>query len=396
MEAREVIFVIAPKHASERNQTTTKTAMAKLMRAARLHSVGGPFLVDTIPIPEVRSTDVLVKVKAAGVVPNLRNVVSNYSKRFPFLPLPNLPAIYGLDSAGVVTQVGNQVRSGIAPGDRVYVNPGLSCGRCTACWHGARINCTSYTFQGSFGVCPGSQQIHKDYPYDGFGEYLTAPAANLVKLHDSISFEQGARFGYLGTAYSALRKAQFAPGQTVLIDGATGTLGIGAVLLALAMGAVKVFGTGRNKDLLDKLRKLDPQRIVPIALGSRATAEIVMEATSGYGVDAAIEALGPNAPVAAVLDSFNALRRGGKAINIGGVVDPIALDPFPLMCMQKSYIGSLWFSTAEGQLMADMAHAGTLNLGVFEHERFALEKVNEALDAVEQRSGGFTNVVIMH
>jgi alcohol dehydrogenase len=121
-----------------------------------------------------------------------------------------------------------------------------------------------------------------------------------------------------------------------------------------------------------------------------------MEATGGYGVDALIETLGPNAPVATVLDSFNALRRGGKAINIGGVADPIPLEPFPLMCLQKSYIGSLWFTTAEGQDMAAMAHAGTLNLGVFEHERFPLERVNEALDAIDKRTGGFTNVVIMH
>ncbi len=135
---------------------------------------------------------------------------------------------------------------------------------------------------------------------------------------------------------------------------------------------------------------------MPIALGERKTADIVMEATGGYGVDALIETLGPNAPVATVIDSFNALRRGGKAVNIGGVADPIPLEPFPLMCLQKSYIGSLWFSAAEGQDMADMAHAGTLNLGVFEHERFALEQINEALDAIDKRAGGFTNVVIMH
>ncbi|WP_309625852.1 alcohol dehydrogenase catalytic domain-containing protein [Methylibium sp.] len=370
--------------------------MTKMMRAARLHKIGDPFQVDTIPVPEVRPTDVLVEVKAAGVVPNLRNVVTNYPKWFPFLPLPTLPAIYGLDSAGVVAQVGSQVRADIKPGDRVYVNPGLSCGSCLACRRGDHINCTAYTFQGYFGFGPGSKQIYEDYPYGGFGQYLTAPAANLVKLPDSISFEQGARFGYLGTAYSALRKAQFSAGQTVLIDGATGTLGLGAVILALAMGAAKVFATGRNKAVLDRLHQLDPARIVPIALGERPTAEIVMDATGGYGVDALIEALGPNAPVSTVLDSFNALRRGGKAINIGGVADPIPLEPFPLMCLQKSYIGSLWFTTAEGQDMAAMAHAGILNLGVFEHERFPLERVNEALDAIDQRSGGFTNVVIMH
>ena len=97
-----------------------------------------------------------------------------------------------------------------------------------------------------------------------------------------------------------------------------------------------------------------------------------------------------------MLDSFNALRRGGKAINVGGVADPIPLEPFPLMCLQKSYIGSLWFTTAEGQDMADMAAAGTLNLKVFEHERFTLDQVNEALDAVDNRTGGFSNVVVMH
>ena len=87
--------------------------MTKMMRAARLHKIGDPFQIDTIPIPEVRPTDVLVEVKAAGVVPNLRNVVTNYPQWFPFLPLPQLPAISGLDSAGIVSQVGSQVRSDI-------------------------------------------------------------------------------------------------------------------------------------------------------------------------------------------------------------------------------------------------------------------------------------------
>lgn len=106
----------------------------------------------------------------------------------------------------------------------------------------------------------------------------------------------------------------------MLIDGATGTLGLGAVILALAMGAAKIFATSRNKALLDKLHQLDPTRIVPIALGSRPTAENEMEATGGYGVDALIEALGPNASVATVLDSFNALRRGcGRSHSTGAV-----------------------------------------------------------------------------
>lgn len=370
--------------------------MSNMMRAARLHGIGERFRIDNIPIPDVRPTDVLVEVKAAGVVPNLRNVVTSYPKWFPYLPLPKFPAIFGLDSAGVVAAVGSQIRSGIEPGDRVYINPGLSCGSCLACRRADPINCPAYTFQGYFGFGQGSEQVFEDYPYGGFGQFLTAPAANLVKLPESISFEQAARFGYLGTAYAALEKAQFAPGQSVLIDGATGTLGLCAVVLALAMGASKIFGTGRNEELLERIRNLDPTRVIPLTLGGLPIADSVMAATGAYGVDVLIESLGANAPPSTVLDSFEALRRGGIGVNIGGVADPVALDPFRLMCLQKSFVGSLWFTAAQGEDMVALADAGLLDLSVFQHERFTLEEINEALDATDQRTGGFTNVVITH
>jgi alcohol dehydrogenase len=358
--------------------------------------VGERFQIDQIPIPAVRDMDVLVEVKAAGVVPNLRNVVTHYPTWFPYLPLPRQPAIYGLDSAGVVVAVGSRVRADVKPGDRVYVNPGLSCGTCPACRGGDKVNCVAYTFMGYFGFGPGSQKLFEDYPYGGFGEYLTAPAENLVKLPDSISFEQAARFGYVGTAYSGLRKAKLQAGQTVLIDGSTGTLGMGAVISALAMGASKIFATGRNRALLEKVQAVDPRRIHAIALGERSASEVVMEATNGLGVDVVLEALGANAPAAAMVDSINALKRGGVAVNVGGVAETLPIDPIHMMVQQKSFVGSLWFTTAEGQAMAAMADAGTLNLNVFEHERFELEEVNEALDAVDQRTGGFTNVVVIH
>lgn len=144
--------------------------MTKMMQAARLHKVGEPFKIDTIPVPKVRPTDVLVEVKVAGVVPNLRNVVTHYPAWLPFLPLPPLPAIYGLDAAGVVAEVGSQVHADIKRGDRVYVNPGLSCGSCLACRRGETTNCTSYMFHGYFGFGPGSHQMFSDYPYGGFGQ----------------------------------------------------------------------------------------------------------------------------------------------------------------------------------------------------------------------------------
>jgi NADPH:quinone reductase-like Zn-dependent oxidoreductase len=84
------------------------------------------------------------------------------------------------------------------------------------------------------------------YPYGGMGEYMLAPQHNLVPLPDSVTFEQAARFGYLGTAYAALRKANVGPGTTILVNGATRVLGLGAVLIALGRGATRVLGTARQ------------------------------------------------------------------------------------------------------------------------------------------------------
>ena len=89
--------------------------MPTTMRAARMHAVGAPMSIDTIPVPKPGSTDVLVQVKACGMVPNLGNVLANWTKWFPHLPLPKLPAIFGLDPAGVVAEVGTQV-IGVKPG----------------------------------------------------------------------------------------------------------------------------------------------------------------------------------------------------------------------------------------------------------------------------------------
>jgi NADPH:quinone reductase-like Zn-dependent oxidoreductase len=97
------------------------------MLAARLHKVGDPMVLERLPIPKPRPTDVVVKVKACGIVPNLGNVLTHWQTWFPELRLPRLPAIFGLDVAGVIAEAGELVHD-FTPGDRVYVNPGLACG----------------------------------------------------------------------------------------------------------------------------------------------------------------------------------------------------------------------------------------------------------------------------
>jgi len=372
------------------------------MIAARLHAYGAPMTLDRIAVPTPRPTDVLVEVKACGVVPNLARVVSNF---FGTLTpdnklMPPLPAIFGLDPAGVVAAVGEQVLS-VRPGERVYVNPARSCGSCRMCRSGQPLDCPGFTLQGYFGR---SQEIMKAYPYGGLAQLITAPASALVRLPDSVGFQAAARFGYLGTAYAAMRKIGTGPGQTLLINGISGQLGLNAALLALAMGTTKILGTGRNAALLERVRALAPGRIEVVALadaperGSNPLSDPLVafakEATDGHGVDGMIDCLPPGAPAGAMMRALFCLRRGGRAVNVGAVLETLPLNAFWMMTNRIGLQGSVWFTTAEGEDMAAMAGAGTLNLAVLEHRVSPLSKINEVLGGMDRRDGGFTNFVI--
>jgi alcohol dehydrogenase len=362
------------------------------MRAARMHKVGAPMRLEDLPVPEPGPGHVRVAVHAASVVPNLPNILNSWPALFPQSPLPTLPAVFGMDPAGVVEAVGEGVED-IAPGERVYANPGRHCGSCRACRKDDSLNCASFSFAGYFGLSATSIGLLDRYS-GGFAEYVIAPAYSLVRLPDSLSFEAAARFGYLGTMYSALRRAGAAPGKSVLINGITGTLGIGAAFFASAFGLTQVYGTGRDRGLLQQLGKVDDSRLRLHALGDGPVDAWIREQTAGRGVDIYIDALGPGAPHETFQAGMRALARGGIAVNIGAVAGEVPIDIHRMMDQRLRLIGSAWFTAGEGQDMADLAAAGMLDLSPLEHQVFPLERVNDAVTGIARRNGGFTNFVI--
>lgn len=368
--------------------------MQDVMRAARLHDIGSAMTVDEIPIPTPESDEVLVRVEACGVVPNLGNVIKNYPTWFPDLPLPKLPAIFGLDPAGTVVAVGSRVFN-FLEGDRVYVNPARFCGSCRSCRNDDALSCERFGYSGYFGFSPAANDLLRHHPYGGFAQFMSAPQYSLVKLPANVSFDQAARFGYLGTAYAALRRGNAGPGMTVLVNGATGTLGLGAVLLALALGVTRILAVARDVDLLETVRKLAPQRIDTFSTtGPQSLQQWAYDSTSGVGVDLVVDTLGPGAPASAVTDAIDCLHRGAQAVHVGGVSELVPMNLFKLMAAQVQWLGSNWFTAGQGQDLADMAERGLLDLSVYETTAFSLDQINEALSSIAGRHGGFSNFVI--
>ncbi|MEJ8824504.1 alcohol dehydrogenase catalytic domain-containing protein [Variovorax humicola] len=382
---------------------TTLAPVPETMVAARLHAIGEPLKLDRIPVPKPRAFDVLVQVTACGIVPNMRRVIGNFfGTQMPDAKLfPNLPAIFGLDPVGVVAEVGEFV-TGVKAGERVYVNPARSCGSCRMCRTGRSIDCPVFTFQGYFGR---SRELMQAYPYGGFSQYITAPSNSLVKLPASVKDEEAGRLGYLGTAYGAMKRIHIGPGEVILINGISGTLGLCATLIALAMGATKILGTGRNVELLERVKAIAPHRIfvhavkdMPDGTPDPLTDPLLLwarEQTGGWGVDGMIDCLPPGAPASTMLRALHTLRRGGMAVNVGAVSQTLPLNAFWLCANRIALEGSVWFSTAEGEEMAAMAAAGSLDLTVFNHRRAPMSKIDEVLEQMSSsKDGGFANYVI--
>jgi alcohol dehydrogenase len=358
-----------------------------------MHRVGEPMRLEKLPIPEPVAGDVRVRVQAVNIVPNLTNILNHWPTQFPHMPLPTLPAVFGQDVSGVVDAVGHGVAT-FKPGDRVYVSPLRHCGSCRACRGGDTGNCDSSAFAGYFGLTPKSIGLLDRYT-GGLAEYQIAPASALVKLPDSVSFEAGARFGYLGTMYGALHRAGAAPGKTLLVNGISGTLGISAALFAPAFGLTRVYGTGRDRGLLERVEKISGGRMRLHSLLYGPVDEWIREETGGAGVDIYIDALGPNAPYETFQAGLRSLGRGGVAVNVGAVRGEVPIDLHWMMDQQLQLIGSAWFTAGEAQRMADLADAGILDLSHFEHRVFPLEQINEAIAGIAVRpSGGFTNFII--
>lgn len=367
--------------------------MTQQMRAARLHAINTPMIIEDVEKPVATGIDVVVEVKACGLVPNLANVLNNWESWYPHQPLPPKPAIFGLDPAGIVREVGEQVVA-IKPGDRVYVNPLRSCGACHACASGEQAKCDYFTFCGYFGFNEKSLDIYDRYPSGGFAQYMCAPQGAIIKIPDNMTFPQAARMGYLGTSYAALKKCGILAGKSLIINGATGTLGVGATLFALAMGAAKIYAVARGKPLLEQLKQLAPNRIETFSNEDGSVAEWVKSKTGGSGADLMVDCLGAVADVNALKDAMMGVRRGGRIVNIGGTGSDMLLNTKWWMDNSMQMIGSAWLTTAEGMEIAEMVRTGVIDLSILEARTFPLDQINDAINGAGSGNGGFTSFVL--
>lgn len=239
------------------------------MQAIRVNAFGSEEnlkLERDVPIPTPAKNEVLIKVASAGV-----NPVDTYIRQGSFAIVPPLPYTPGHDCAGIVEAVGAEVTC-FKTGDRVY---------------------SVYVDGGMY------------------AQYATAPARLVQPLPEKLSFAQGAAIGipYYTAARALHLKSGFKAGETVLVHGASGAVGLAAVQICKAVG-LKVLGTAGTKEGMDLVRKNGAD----LAFNHRDQGYVQAIRDAVGGVDIILEMRADTN----LQTDLELLNTGGRVIVIGG------------------------------------------------------------------------------
>jgi propanol-preferring alcohol dehydrogenase len=277
-----------------------------------------------------------------------------------------LPLTLGHEVAGVVEKVGARVTR-LRPGDRVALHYLVTCGECTFCRSGAEQYCVT-----------GKMLGH--YTDGGYAEYIAVPERNAVPLPDEITFEHGATLMCASaTALHALRKSRLRGGERVAVFGAGG-LGISAIQLARAFGALEVYAVDIREENLELAR-----RCGAIAVDARQgdPVEAIRGRTGGQGVEVALEMVG--LPLT-MRQALRLLAVFGRAVIVGLSDQKMEFHPYTeLLGPEAELIGSNDHLLSELPLVIEYARRGALEPSIAVSRTIPLQAaaINQALDELE-------------
>jgi propanol-preferring alcohol dehydrogenase len=342
------------------------------MKAVQLVEIGGPLENREIPMPAVTSRDILVRVESAGICH------SDVHYRAGKSPVGPLPQTLGHEVAGVIEKVGSEV-SGLKAGDRVCLHYLLACGQCDYCRRGREQFCVKGAMMGK----------HRD---GGFAEYIAVPAVNAVHLPEDVSFETGAVIMCSSsTSFHALLKAQLKAGETVAVFGAGG-LGMSAIQLAYAMGALSVYAVDIDEE---KLKIAETYGAIPINAGICDAVNEINHATKSKGVDVALELIGLPKTMEQAVQSLAVF---GRAALAGISEAPFKIHSYTeLLGKEAQVIGCSDHRLHELPLLLEFVRQGKLNLSKVITQKVPLDAgaVNTVLDELEQFKGQVRAVITL-
>lgn len=336
------------------------------MKAIRKTTAASGFDFVDVPKPVPGPKDVLIKVSLASVCGTDFHI-TNWDEWSASRIQP--PMVYGHEFCGVVEAIGDKVE-GFAPGDYVSAEMHLACGHCLQCQIGNKHICENVKI---FGVdLPGC-----------FAEYVLIPAKQVVKLPANIKPEYGALLDSLGNSVHAISRVNVS-GKTVHVVGC-GPLGLFAIVLAKAMGALKVYASDVAPFRLDLARKAGADGV--FAADQVKVSDELQKLTEDHGIDVVLEMSGnPHA----INDALRSLKLGGHVVMMGIPKGTVELNLSQDIIFKEATVigvnGRRIFET--WHLMLDLMAAGKLDLDFIITHQLPLSEFGQAMELIREGVSG--------
>ena len=338
------------------------------MKAMVLRAFGQPLELAEMPRPQVGPADVLVRVRACGIGLTVVNLLATPGRVTAY------PRIPGHEIAGDIVEVGAAVRT-VKTGQRVTNHFYLTCGQCKQCRAGRETLCLNQ--HGNIGAAIDG----------GYAEYVALPERNTVPIPDGVSYVDAAvASDAIATPYHACHKeARLGPGDSVLIVGAGGGVGIHMVQMARLCGA-RVLAADIGDDKLALAQAHGADEVIDARKANLPDA--VKALTQGFGVDAAIDIVASRATLEAALQS---LAVGGRLVIIGAQPQPVygiepgfTVNPLEFLHRGLEVHSSRYVNVAEIAQTLELVRLKRIKPVVT--QTFALERVEEAHELIRRNA----------
>jgi NADPH:quinone reductase-like Zn-dependent oxidoreductase len=317
-----------------------------------------------LPEPKPGPNDVAVKVRACAL--NRLDMYTRAGVRGTRLRFSG-PHILGGDAAGDVSQVGSEVTR-VKAGDRVLVNPRLTCGQCRFCVAGEEELCLKPGMVGS--TTDGS-----------YAEYVCVPAANVIPLPDSLSYVQAASLPtvFMPCWSILMRRGQLKPWETALVLSASSGVGTAAIQVAKDVIGARVIATTSSQEKARKAKELGADEVIDYT--QEDIAERVKQMTDGRGVDVVVDHVGSDFWPKAMASLAPGGRYGICGVTSGYQAE---LQQGLLFLRHQTVFGVFMGRKEDLRQIVEMAARGVIR-GVI-HQTFPLAEAAKAHDTMESRN----------
>jgi len=318
--------------------------------------------------PEPGKNEAIISVTMCGICGSDANA---YLYRANFA---TYPVVQGHEFVGVIEKIGSNVEK-LKEGDKITVNPALSCRKCSFCGEGKYNICTNLKFLG-------------DQLDGAFAEYIKVPVDRIIPLSSDMTFVQSALIEPTAMAVHAVNRANVKLGTKVVVIGA-GPIGLLICQMAMVLGASEMIVADKRESQINLAKSLGAKHVVNVS--EAHLKEKVNEITGGEGVDLVFECAGAKESIA---EALRIVKNGGDVVMVSLPAKDLTLPIVQISLKEVNLVGVGVYLQREIITAINLIRKRKIKVEPLVTHIFDLREIRQAFELAASRKEGVCKVII--